>query len=537
MNASASTILIVDDNPIGREVLGDVLESDVYKLYYASDGPEALSLAADIDPDVILLDVMMPDMDGYEVCRRLRANSKLCEVPVLMVSALDDRLSRLKGIEVGADDFVSKPIDRMELLARVRTIVRLNRYRKLQEQQRLRKRVEEEREELRIQLYRAKHTESLGQLAAGLAHDYNNLLTVIMGNAELAMKETTSDHLRLASLHEIRTAAQHAASLTRKLLAYSQKQIVAPQIINLNSTLESIEPILHQTLGDQIEICWFLGHDLGSIEIDPAQFKQMLVNLCQNARDAMEGQGRVTIETRYANIEDSYTRKFPDSSPGRYFILIMTDTGCGMSPEILERIFEPYFTTQKMDNTKGRGLGLAAVHGIVRQNDGFIEVFSEPKCGTTLKIFLPIHAVDPPKIVPETLAPDLEDRRATVLVVEDNLGILDLITHILRLQPYTILPSSNSADALILAEKHPRPIDLLITDIMLPDMDGLALADLLTVRQPNLKCLFISGYSADVISKNGKLDDGVHFMAKPFTAQELTEKTKQVLAAPGVVPE
>jgi putative two-component system response regulator len=159
MNASSSTILIVDDNPLGREVLGDVLESDGYKLYYASDGPEALSLAADLDPDLILLDVMMPDMDGYEVCRRLRADNKLCEVPVLMVSALDDRLARIKGIEVGADDFVCKPVDRMELRARVRTINRLNRYRKLQEQQKLRERVEDEREELRTQLYRAKHLE------------------------------------------------------------------------------------------------------------------------------------------------------------------------------------------------------------------------------------------------------------------------------------------------------------------------------------------------------------------------------------------
>lgn len=530
MSASASTILIVDDNPLGREVLGDVLEPDGYTLYYASDGPEALSLAAQLDPDLILLDVMMPDMDGYEVCRRLRADKRLCEVPVLMVSALDDRLARINGIEVGADDFVSKPVDRMELRARVRTINRLNRYRKLQEQQKLREKVEDEREELRTQLYRAKHMESIGQLAAGLAHDYNNLLTVIMGNVELAMKETTSDHLRLASLKEIRMAAENAASLTRKLIVYSQKQIVAPEIVDLNSALESIRPQLAQTLGEQIEISWFLGRGLGSIKIDPAQLQQILVSLCQNSREAIKGPGRVTIETRYAYIEESYKAKNPDATPGRYFILSVTDTGCGMSPEILARIFEPYFTTQKLDSTKGRGLGLATVYGIVRQNDGFIEVFSEPNCGTTLKIFLPVHAEIPARIIRETPAADLKKQRPTVLIVEDNEGILELITQILKIQSYTVLPSSNPSEALVLAENHPEPIDLLITDIMLPDMDGRALAELLTARHSGLKCLFMSGFSADIISRNGKLEDGVNFIAKPFTAKELTEKARCVLA-------
>lgn len=530
MNASASTILIVDDNPLGREVLGDVLESDGYKLYYASDGPEALSLAADLDPDLILLDVMMPDMDGYEVCRRLRADNKLCEVPVLMVSALDDRLARIKGIEVGADDFVSKPVDRMELRARVKTINRLNRYRKLQEQQKLRERVEDEREELRTQLYRAKHMESIGQLASGLAHDYNNLLTVIMGHAEMALKDSTRESLRVASLKEIRASAQHAAALTRKLIIYSQKQIVAPEIIELNSTIESIQPQLAETLGDKIEISWFPGRDLGSIKIDPSQFKQIVISLCENAREAITEPGRVTIETRATNIEDSYRRKNPDAVPGRYYLLTVTDTGCGMSTSVLARIFEPYFTTKRLDSTKGRGLGLATVYGIVRQNGGFVEVFSEPQCGTTMKIFLPIFAESAPSFTPESTEPMRQPRRANVLVVEDNEGILELITRILQVHSYTVLPSTSPSEALTLADAHPDPIDLLITDIMLPDMDGRALANLLTARYAGLKCLFMSGFSADVISRNGQLDEGLQFIAKPFTAKELTEKAARALS-------
>jgi signal transduction histidine kinase len=520
-------VLIVDDNDAARRLLVDVLAAENYDLHLAGDGWEALELAAALRPDVILLDVMMPGMDGFEVCRRLRADAALAEAPVLIITALDDRESRLKGLDAGADDFISKPVDRLELRARVRTITRLNRYRKLRDDHKRMLRETEEREKLQTQFAQAQKMESVGRLAGGVAHDFNNMLGAILGYTELAMEKVDPAQPLFAYLQEVRKAAERSADLTRQLLAFARKQTVAPKVLDLNETVSGMLKMLQRLIGEDIELAWLPGKDLGSVNVDPSQIDQILANLCVNARDAIAGVGKVTIETGAAAFDEAYCAAHAGFVPGDYVLLAVSDNGCGMDQETLGHLFEPFFTTKEPG--KGTGLGLAMVYGAVKQNNGFINVYSEPGQGTTFKIYLPRHEAKAQAQADAAAAHPARGGHETLLLVEDDPALLSMTTMMLGRMGYAVIGAKTPGEAIRLAHEHAGDISLLLTDVVMPEMNGRDLAANILSLYPGMKRLFMSGYTASVIAHHGVLDQGVNFIQKPFSITDLAAKVREAL--------
>ena len=388
-------------------------------------------------------------------------------------------------------------------------------------------RAEEEREKLRGQLIQAQKMESVGRLAGGVAHDFNNMLSVIIGHCELALRGLESDHPLHAGLQNIRKAAEHSADLTRQLLAFARKQTVAPKVLDINTTVTGMLEMLRRLIGEDIALVWQPGSKPGQVHIDPSQLDQILVNLFVNARDAIGDTGKVTIETDLVSIDEQYCADHVEAIPGSYVLLAVSDDGRGIDAASLPHLFEPFFTTKEMG--KGTGLGLATVYGIVKQNKGFINVYSEPGQGTTFRIYLPCHSA-----VPEPAVAEVSEQAAmgneTILLVEDEPMILEMATSMLESLGYTVLPASGPDEAIRLAGEQNGAIHLLMTDVVMPAMNGRLLANRLCAQLPGLRCLFMSGYTANVIAHHGVLDEGVHFIEKPFTLHALAAKIREVLA-------
>ncbi len=383
---------------------------------------------------------------------------------------------------------------------------------------------------LEDQLIQAQKMESVGRLAGGVAHDFNNMLGVILGQAELAMEQVDPSQPLHADLMEIRQAALRSADLTRQLLTFARKQTVAPKVLDLNETVDGMLRMLCRLIGEDIKLVWRPARDLRPVKVDPAQIDQILANLCVNARDAIAGVGQVTIETSNSKVDEAYCAEHSGVEPGDYVLIAVTDTGCGMSKEVQQHLFEPFFSTKGVG--KGTGLGLASVYGAVKQNQGFIHVQSEPGCGTTFRIYLPVHqGADPDK---ETMAPAgiASGGPETILLVEDEPSILKLGQRLLEAQGYQVLAANCPAEAIRLAGLSAGKIDLLMTDVVMPGMNGRDLARQLQSVQPSLKSLFMSGYTADVIAHHGVLDGGVHFVQKPFSREELAAKVREALDSP-----
>ena len=393
-----------------------------------------------------------------------------------------------------------------------------------------RKRAEEERERLQMQLTQAQKMESVGRLAGGVAHDFNNMLSVIIGHCELALRGLEHDHPLHASLQNIRKAAERSADLTRQLLAFARKQTVAPKVLDINTTVAGMLEMLRRLIGEDIDLVWQPGSKPGQVHIDPSQLDQILVNLFVNARDAIGDTGKVTIETDLVTIDERYCTDHVEALPGTYVLLVVSDDGCGMDTAALSHLFEPFFTTKEMG--KGTGLGLATVYGIVKQNKGFVNVYSEPGQGTTFKIYLPHHGAGFEPAV-EVVANQAARGSETVLVVEDEPMILEIATTMLESLGYTVLAASGPAEAIRLAREHGGEIQLLMTDVVMPEMNGRLLTNHLRAHLPGLRCLFMSGYTANVIAHHGVLDEGVHFIQKPFTLHALAAKVREALAAEG----
>ncbi len=390
-----------------------------------------------------------------------------------------------------------------------------------------RKQAEAEKEMLQLQLVQSQKIESIGRLAGGVAHDFNNMLQAILGNTEIALMKTESESPVRTSLQEIQKYAQHSADLTRQLLAFARKQTIAPKVLNLNETVAGMLKMLRRLIGEDIDLAWLPGKNLGLINMDPSQIDQILANLCINARDAIGNRvGRVTIETANAVFDDEYCTQHADYIPGEYIQLTISDDGSGMDAETLTQIFEPFFTTKEMG--KGTGLGLSTVYGVVKQNNGFINVYSELDHGTAFKIFLPRHAA---RSVPRSKESQVVARSGeeTVLLVEDEESILTMVTEMLESLGYTVFAAKNPDEAISLAREHKSRIDLLITDVVMPKMNGRELSQTLLSIHPDIKCLFMSGYTADVIAHHGVLDQGVHFIQKPFDLKALTSMIHKVL--------
>ena len=391
-----------------------------------------------------------------------------------------------------------------------------------------RKRSEQEQEKLRDQLVQALKIESIGRLAGGVAHDFNNMLGVILGQTEMAL-ETLDPTLPLhASLCQIRGAALRSADLTRQLLAFARRQTVAPRQLDLNGTLEGMLTMLRRLIGENVELAWLPGRALAPVNMDPSQLDQILMNLCINARDAIDGTGRITIETASAAFDDAYCAAHIGYTPGEYVLLAVSDNGRGMDAETLSHLFEPFFTTK--ETGKGTGLGLATVYGIVRQNNGFINVYSEPGRGSTFKMYLPRQTARPERPVSVEAVEPVPRGEETVLVVEDEPMILDLTTAMLELQGYTVLRAARPDEAILLARDHAGRIDLLMTDVIMPGMNGRELSARLSPLHPEMRQLFMSGYTANVIAHHGVLDENVHFIQKPFSLKQLAAKVREALA-------
>jgi PAS domain S-box-containing protein len=377
------------------------------------------------------------------------------------------------------------------------------------------------------QFHQTQKMEAIGQLAGGVAHDFNNMLTVIIGYTELALKKMDPALPLHAKLDEVLKAAYRSADITRQLLAFARKQTIAPIVLDLNLAVEKILTMLRRLIGENIDLAWFPAEGLGHVKMDPVQVDQLLANLCVNARDAIDGVGKITIETANTEFDDIYCGEHEGYIAGEYVMLAVSDNGCGMNKEQITQIFEPFYTSKIIG--KGTGLGLSTVYGVVKQNNGFINVYSEPGKGTTFRIYLTLHAE---QVIATQEAHSGEIPRGngeTVLLVEDELAILKLGKMMLEKLGYLVLAAERPSEAITLAEQHAGEIQLLITDVVMPEMNGRILAEHLQSICPDTKILFMSGFTADVIAHQGILDEGVNFVQKPFSLQQFAVKVHEVL--------
>ncbi|MBF0259706.1 MAG: transporter substrate-binding domain-containing protein [Desulfamplus sp.] len=446
-----------------------------------------------------------------------------------------------------------------------------------------RKRAEEESHKLQQQLLQAQKVESIGRLAGGVAHDFNNMLGVIIGHTEMLLNDLDTKESAYHGLSSIHKAASRSADLTKQLLAFARKQTVNPQVVDLNNSVEGLISMLVRLIGEDIDLVWTGSANAGMVKIDPAQIDQIMINLCINARDAIhdkgehdkgevdsdyktgkfgkyempdmdssskmeagekkdlnrlrrdtEEAGKITIETDNAFFDKADCADNVDALPGSYVMLAVSDNGCGMDSKRVSMIFDPFFTTKEVD--KGTGLGLASVYGIVRQNNGFINVYSEPGKGTTFRIYLPVYigqhrdslsndSIESTSI----LMPESENKSKTILLVEDEISLLELGESMLKRLGYKVLTAATPKEAIDITHACSGQIDLLITDVIMPGMNGRDLASQLIQINPSLRSLFMSGYTADIIAHHGVLDQGVNFIQKPFSMQELSDKIREIV--------
>ena len=389
------------------------------------------------------------------------------------------------------------------------------------------KRAEEEKEKIHSQLQQAQKMESVGRLAGGVAHDFNNMLSVIIGNTELALEYAKKESAMQRELLEIKAAALRSAELTRQLLAFARKQAVAPRAIDLNATIEGMLKMLRRLIGEDITLEWLPEAGLPSVFIDPSQVDQTLANLCVNARDAIDGVGRIIIETASATLSEEYCHDTPGATPGDYVVLTVSDTGMGIAREQLGHIFEPFYTTKRAG--EGTGLGLAMIYGIVKQNGGYIKVYSEPGQGATFRLYLPQYLGDRGEARGEEMEDIPGGQGQLILLVEDETVILEMNSRILQRLGYQVIASSSPAEAIDLARRHHGQLQLLLTDIIMPEMNGYDLATAIQKEVPELQVLYISGYTANVIARQGIIPEGVNFLQKPFMKRDLALKLHHIL--------
>jgi two-component system, cell cycle sensor histidine kinase and response regulator CckA len=646
-------VLIVDDERPNRQLLEVMLAAELFVLETAASGEEALAIVAERAPDLIVLDIAMPGMDGYEVAAKIKGNLNTRNIPIIMVSADDDRQARLLGLSAGAEDFLTKPVDRAELCVRVRNLLRLKAYgdyhdkygrmleseigsrsAELVESERLyretfdaapvgivhtdldgiwlrvnqrlcdllgrprqaleghastefvaeeqidsegdamrqlaagaleRHVVDEmrfrrgdgsflwarvnvsvhrssdgqaqhfisaieditQRRTLEAQVRQSTKMDAVGRLAAGVAHDFNNLLTVIIGFAELMAGDGAMTAKHATDLSEIIKAARRATVLTKQLLAFSRQQVLNAAPLDVNSLITDMARMLNRLISHDIEVTLALAPNLSLALADRGQLEQVVMNLVVNARDAMHGGGRVTIETKDVELENS---AFHEEAivPGRYVMVAVTDTGTGMSKEVQRRLFEPFFTTKVTG--KGTGLGLSTTYGIVKQSKGYIWVYSETGLGTTFKVYLPrstqeVGSEERPvaNVTPVTKGSE------TVLLVEDEPGVLKLSRRILDGAGYRVFEAPDGLDAERVFLRHRGAIDLVVTDMIMPSCGGPELLSRLHVHAPDLPVLYMSGYTEQSAAERAGIDRSIPIVHKPFTAAELLRHVREAL--------
>lgn len=646
-------ILIVDDERPNRQLLEVMLAQELFIIETAASGEEALAIVAQRPPDLVVLDIAMPGMDGNQVAATIKGNLATQNIPVIMVSAHDDRQARMLGLSAGAEDFLSKPIDRAELCVRVRNLLRLKAYgdyhdkygrmlegeigfrsAELVESERLYRetfdaapvgivhtdlsgkwlrvnqrlcdllgcprqaleghastefvaaeQVETEadamrqlaagalerhvvdemrfrrgdgsllwarvnvsvhrssdgqpqhfisaieditqRRTLEAQVRQSTKMDAVGRLAAGVAHDFNNLLTVIIGFAELTAGDGTLATKHATDLAEVIKAARRATVLTKQLLAFSRQQVLNAAPLDVNALISDMARMLNRLIGDDIEVALALAPNLSLALADRGQLEQVVMNLVVNARDAMHGGGRVTIETKDVDLENS---AFHEEAivAGRYVMVAVTDTGTGMSKEVQRRLFEPFFTTKVTG--KGTGLGLSTTYGIIKQSKGYIWVYSEPGQGTTFKVYLPRSTQDTGcEESPVANVAPVAKGSETVLLVEDEPGVLKLSRRILDGAGYRVFEAADGLDAERVFLRNRGAIDLVVTDMIMPSCGGPELLSRLHVHAPDLRVLYMSGYTEQSAAQRAGIDRSIPIVHKPFTSAELLRQVRQAL--------
>ena len=509
-------VLMVEDSDadavlIRRELMRLSPQPDVDHVRNEAGLAAALSNGA--RPDVILCDHNIPGFGGAQALEL--AHRRLPDVPFILVTGSLDEETAVAYLKNGAADYILK--DRLARLgpAVVEALERV--------------RARETLKRLEEQLLQSQKMEAVGQLAGGVAHDFNNILTAISGYADLLAEDLSDRPRQLEDIEEIRKAARRAAALTCQLLAFSRKQMLEPRIINVNDVVLNLDKMLRSLMSENIELKTVLAPDLSATRADQNQLEQVVMNLAINSRDAMPEGGSLTIETANVTLDQEYAARHVSVAPGDYVMVAVSDTGSGMDEKTKARIFEPFFTTKPAG--RGTGLGLSTVYGIVKQSGGNIWLYSEPKKGTTFKIYLPaVHALpeDIGKPAPlETGQPG----GGTVLLVEDDEQLRRLTHRSLATQGYTVLEADRGSTALDIARRHKGPIDLLLTDVVMPDINGRKLADTLRPARPGLRVLYMSGYPDGAIADHGMLEAGVAYLAKPFTTEAMLRKVREVLAS------
>jgi signal transduction histidine kinase len=468
----------------------------------------------DFSPAVILADYTIPGFGGMAALQIAKQEAPY--VPLIIVTGSLDEETAVECIKAGAADYVLKN-NLIRLPPAVRAALALA-------ESKARSR------SLEGQLLLSQKMEAIGRLAGGIAHDFNNILTAIGGYSDLLLADLPPDDARRGDVEEIHRATARAAALTQQLLAFSRRQVLQPKIVDLNALVSDIEKMLRRLIGEDILFAIVLHPRLGNVRADPGQIEQVIVNLAVNARDAMPNGGRLTIETRNVELDESYAIDHPTVIPGRYVLLAVSDTGIGMDDETKARIFEPFFTTK--ERGKGAGLGLATVYGIVQQTGGHIWPYSEAGKGTTMRVYLPrVDQPADPIARPGDAAPGALRGSETILLVEDEAPVRSVTRQLLERNGYTVREAADGPAALALldGEAGPEQVDLLLTDVIMPGMSGRELADQLLVRHPQLRVLFMSGYTGDAVVRHGMLQPGLAYLEKPFRPPTLLRKVREVL--------
>jgi signal transduction histidine kinase len=583
-------ILILEDSPTQAERLRFILEEEGFAVTHAPDGNAGLAIYAENTFDVVISDIMMPGMSGYDFCRAVKKTDKGRATPVVLLSTLADPMDIIRGLECGADNFITKPYEPEQLMNRIRTvlqnrevrgsgkvtfgievvflgktflvnsekeqildlliatfedIVRTNRG--LQESkalltaakqeielyaQELERRVKERTDELmeqQTQLHQAQKMEAVGQLTGGLAHDFNNLLTIVIGNLDTLESELDGNLAAQRSARDALNASLRGAELTRQLLAFSRRQQLQAEAVDLNRLVGGIVEMLRRTLGENIEIKPVLSDDLWMAEADPSQIESALVNLAVNARDAMPDGGQLTIETANKRLDEQYAAHNPEVKPGDYLLLAVSDSGTGIPPDVLSRVFDPFFTTKPVG--KGTGLGLSMVYGFAKQSGGHAKIYSEVGHGTTVRLYLPRAKRDTESASPAVVTDQnqLFAKGEVVLAVEDNDEVRAVVVRHLGELGYKILVATNAAEAVNIVD-GPEHIDLLFTDIVMPGkVTCQELVNRAQRARPDLRVLLTSGFSEAAVQA-AEVNGVRHpVLSKPYRKKELAFSLRNVL--------
>ncbi len=467
--------------------------------------------------DLVISDFSMPRFSGTDALKLVRSIGS--DIPFIFVSGTMGEDTAVAALKDGAQDYLVKTH-----LKRLAPAVQ----RELREAGERR-----QRQRLEQHVHQLQKFEAIGRLAGGVAHDFNNLLGVILGQSEILL-DRPHDEGMTRGLAMIRESARRGASLTRQLLAFGRRQVLKPKVLNINVILADVQKLLQRVIGEDVELDFQMDAKTDNVEADPAQLEQVIVNLATNARDAMPRGGKLTIATTNVYLDEAYAGRRMVVKPGRYVQVTVTDTGCGIDEQTQARVFEPFFTTKEQG--KGTGLGLATVYGIVKQSGGYIWVYSEPGRGTSFKIYLPgvEAAADTAQDIDQS--EEIPRGSETILIVEDDSSLREVAYEFLQSSGYVVMSAGSPEDALHMAERHDGPIDFLLTDVIMPKMNGLELATKLRKARPEMKVLYVSGYPDTVMRDgvHGALEKGLAFLEKPYTRRALVRKIRDVLDSQGV---